>query len=155
MNIRKHLLRLLGSALTMLGFSSCILVPAMYGSPHADFSASGTVTDTQGNAIEGIRVAVRQHTHYSNSENVIYDQNDWDKYDTLYTNASGKYLLEETVLPVPSDVTIVFEDIDGPEHGGEFETATATPAVEQTKKGGRGWYIGAYQVRADVTLKNK
>lgn len=139
----------------MLGFSSCFLVPAMYGSPYADFKASGKVTDTQGKAIEGIRVAVTQHRHYSNTEYVTYDQNDWYEYDTLFTDASGKYLLESSIFSAPNDVSIVFEDVDGPENGGEFETATATPAVEQTKKGGSGWYNGAYEVRADVSLQKK
>ncbi|MBQ9462337.1 MAG: radical SAM-associated putative lipoprotein [Bacteroidales bacterium] len=155
MNIRKHLLRLLGSALTMLGFSSCILVPAMYGSPHADFSASGTVTDTQGNAIEGIRVAVQQHRHYANSDDVIYDQNDWYENDTLFTNAQGQYSLTRSAFAKPTDVTIVFEDVDGPANGGEYESLSVSPEVVQTKKGDRSWYGGAFEVSADVTLENK
>ena len=49
-------------------------------------------------------------------------------------------------------MTIVFEDIDGGENGGEFEKAEANPKVTQTKKGDKNWYNGAFQAEADVVM---
>ena len=49
----------------------------------------------------------------------------------------------------------MFEDIDGAENGGEFESAEAAPEIKRTKKGDKSWYGGAFEVKADVTLKKK
>ena len=149
---------LASTALGLLGFSSCEWLGigvCMYGEPHADFKAIGTVTDSTGKPVEGIRVAVRQHRHYENSDSVIYDQNDWYDNDTLFTDSNGKYELMRSVFSAPNRVTIVFEDIDGEENGGEFEKAEANPKVTQTKKGDKSWYGGAFQVEADARLKKK
>lgn len=150
--------QLAAAILGLLGFSSCERIGwglCMYGEPHADFKAQGTVTDERGKPIEGIRVAVRQHRHYQNSAGVIYDQNDWYDNDTLYTDDKGAYQLIRTVFDAPTDVTIVFEDIDGAENGGEYASAEATPEVTRTKKGDNSWYGGAFEVQADAKLKKK
>ena len=149
---------LASTALGLLGFSSCEWLGigvCMYGEPHADFKAIGTVTDNAGKPVEGIRVAVQQHRHYENSDSVIYDQNDWYDNDTIFTDSNGKYELVRSVFSAPNRVTVVFEDIDGEENGGEFEKAEANPKVTQTKKGDKNWYGGAFQAEADVRLKKK
>ena len=149
---------LASTALGLLGFSSCEWLGigvCMYGEPHADFKAIGTVTDNAGKPVEGIRVAVQQHRHYENSDSVIYDQNDWYDNDTIFTDSNGKYELMRSVFSSPNRVTVVFEDIDGEENGGEFEKAEANPKVTQTKKGDKNWYGGAFQAEADVRLKKK
>ena len=152
----RHFLHLLlGALLGLLGFSSCVHIlegRVEYGQPHIDFRASGKVTDASGKGIEGIRVAVRQHRHYNNTANVIYDQNDWYVDDTLYTDSGGSYLLNRSAFSRPDDVTVVFEDIDGEEHGGQFAPKTVTPEIQQVKKGDKRWYNGGYAVEADVTL---
>ena len=144
--------------LGLLGFSSCDrlgLFVCMYGEPHADFKALGTVSDESGKPIEGIRVAIRQHRHHANTPDVIYDQNDWYENDTLYTDDKGAYLLTRSIFECPDDVKIVFEDIDGEENGGEYTSAEATPEVTRTKKGDKSWYGGAFEVQADVKLRKK
>lgn len=155
----KHLWETLAAGiLALLGFASCSRIGwglDMYGEPHADFKALGSVTDEDGKPVEGIRVAIRRHTHYENTPGVIYDQNDWYHDDTLYTDDKGAYLLSGTIFTVPNDVTLVFEDIDGEEHGGEYASAEATPEVKRTKKADGAWYEGAYEVQADVKLKKK
>lgn len=138
-NTWKHLLTII---LGLLGFASCEPL-IMYGSPHADFKALGTVKDEAGKPVEGIRVAVRQHRHYENVD------------DTLFTDASGAWLLQRSVFDGPDDVTIVFEDIDGDAHGGEFNPAETKPEVKRTKKGDRNWYNGAFEAKEDVVLKKK
>ena len=155
----RHLINLLlGTLLGWLGFSSCEYIGGgltMYGEPHADFKAAGKVTDKDGKAIEGIRVAIQRHRHYENTPGVIYDQNDWYENDTLYTNENGLYELRRSIFSKPDDVTLVFEDIDGEEHGGSFVSQTASPEIKQTKKGDKSWYTGAFAVEADVTLEKK
>ena len=155
----KRFLKYLASMiLGLLGFASCELIGfglCMYGSPHGDFKALGTVTDEEGQPIEGIRIAVTKHDHYENSESVIYDQNDWYHHDTLYTDSKGEYLLQQNVFSAPQEVTIVFEDIDGEKNGGEFESAQTVRKVERTKDGDGEWYNGAYEVETNVTLKKK
>lgn len=160
---------LLGALLGLLGFSSCGFLDigggkdmygpplVMYGQPHADFHASGKVTDPSGKGIEGIRVAIRQHRHYDNRPGVIYDQNDWYDDDTLYTDDAGKYELKTSIISFdgPHDVTVVFEDIDGEEHGGRFESQTVKPEIKQSKKGDNSWYGGTFEVKADAKLKKQ
>jgi len=127
----------------------------MYGEPHADFKALGSVSDENGKPVEGIRVAVRQHRHYENSESVIYDQNDWYEDDTVYTDTKGNYEMYKSVFDSPDEVNIVFEDVDGPENGGEFAKTEASPEVKRTKKGDKSWYGGAFEAKADVTMKKE
>ena len=154
-----HIWRQLAAVmLGLLGFSSCERIGwgvCMYGEPHADFKAQGTVSNENGKPIEGIRVAIQQHRHYGNTPGVIYDQNDWYENDTLFTDYKGAYELVRSVFESPDDVKIVFEDIDGEENGGEFTSAEATPEVNRTKKGDNSWYGGSFEVHADVRLKKK
>lgn len=138
-NTWKHLLTII---LGLLGFASCEPM-LMYGTPHADFKALGTVKDEAGKPIEGIRVAVRQTW---GSNNPYY----WD--DTLFTDAKGAWTLMRRDK-VPDNLTVVLEDIDGEAHGGAFKPAEVEPQIKQTKKGDKNWYLGAFEAKADVTLK--
>ena len=154
----RHLLQLLlGTVLGWLGFSSCeVLDPGgvvcMYGTPTIRFEAKGKVTDTAGKGIEGVRVAVRVHRYTPNADREL-----WHDDDTLYTDASGRYNLQTslTSFDAPDDVTIVFEDVDGAAHGGEFASHTVTPAIKQTEKGDKSWFNGAFSVEADVKLEKQ
>ena len=73
----------------------------------------------------------------------------------FYTDDKGAYLLNREVFSAPQDVTIVFEDVDGEEHGGEYAPAKATPEVKGTKEGDKKWYGGAFEVEADARLMKK
>ena len=160
---------LLGALLGALGFSSCDFLNigggkdmygcpvVMYGQPTVQFRATGKVTDRAGKPIEGIRVAVNVHRHYANSGGVIYDKNDWYDTDTVYTDAAGKYKSDIglTSFTGPDDATLVFEDIDGPAHGGSFAPATVTPGIKQTRKGDGLWDNGDYEATADAVLDPK
>ena len=149
------LAKFFGVVLGLLGFASCERIGFgldMYGSPYADFKALGTVTDEAGKPVKGIRVAIRQHRHFSS---VGLDRNDWYEDDTLFTNADGRYQLRREITVVPDDVTVVFEDIDGEENGGLFQEAEVKPVVSQSKKGDNHWYNGMFEARADVALKKQ
>lgn len=150
-NEGKSILRILATAvLGLIGFSSCgsftgeEVVP-MYGQPHADFKALGSVHDEKGNPIERIRVAIHLHKGKDSKFN----------YDTVYTDSKGAYLLERGYFAPPDGVTVTFEDVDGDKNGGEFESSTVSPAVQRTKDGDKLWYAGAFQVEADAVLRKK
>ena len=81
----KCLLPLFGVAV----FDSCA-VKAEYGCPHADFEAKGVVTDEDGNAIKGIRVAL-------SAERPDYSYFNTPLRDTLWTNENGEYKYEYTL----------------------------------------------------------
>lgn len=116
----------------------------MYGMPSATYKVLGTVSDESGSPVEGIRVAIE--SKYSS----------YSQYDTLYTDSSGKYLFNRGERGLwPDKVVVVFEDIDGEENGGEFESAEATPELKKVKEGDGSWYMGMFEAQADVTLKKK
>lgn len=147
---KKSIYRSLAAAvLGLLGFASCEKAGEepmlqMYGMPYAQFKAMGSVTSESGKPVEGIRVAIRQSIReYSEYED-----------DTVYTDSKGMYLLEKGLYKGPDSVSIVFEDVDGPENGGEFEPAAAKPEVVQTKKES-GMYGGSFEAKADVVMKEK
>ena len=145
--------KLVAVALGMLGFASCAEIAdddpskediCMYGEPSATYKVLGTVSDESGSPVEGIRVAIE--SKYSS----------YSQYDTLYTDSSGKYLFNRGERGLwPDKVVVVFEDIDGEENGGEFESAEATPELKKVKEGDGSWYIGMLEAQADVTLKKK
>ena len=147
-NARSFVLAILG----LLGFASCDGVidiggiKCMYGQPHADFKALGSVKDEAGKPVEGIRVSIAQKGLYTAER---------DANDTVYTDAKGAFLVSKSVFSGPESVSIVFEDVDGVENGGEFRTTEANPDVVQTKKGDKAWYGGAFEVKADVKMKKK
>ncbi len=148
-NERKSIWKILATAvLGLIGFSSCVSVTEgleMYGQPHSDFKALGSVNDEKGNPIEGIRVAIQRHKGFGSK----FDN------DTVYTDSKGAYLLEKELFSAPDAVTVTFEDVDGEKNGGEFESATASPAIQQTKKGDGAWYSGTFQAEANAVLKKK
>jgi len=150
---------LYGFLMTILGFSGCDLDPIFgfgrveYGQPSADFSIVGEVKSSEGKPLKGIRVIV----------NPERDQDDeYSKWvqDTLFTDSEGKFSKEQLKYGWPSKdkFKVTFEDIDGPENGGEFETVALIDeglSIKQVKKGSGNWYEGAYRITADATMSPK
>ena len=142
---------LLGSLLTLLGFSGCEelgLFRCEYGQPNADFKLIGDVKDANGKGIEGIRVVFRP---------VESEKETWEN-DTLYTDAKGHFGQERLKHDWPDGAekaSIKFEDVDGSAHGA-YKTKILTRSdfsVEQTKKGSGSWYAGIYTISAETTLE--
>ena len=137
----------LGILMTALGFSGCERIGIFrceYGEPHADYKLLGDVADTKGKPIQGIRV--------------VYDRLPEDERgkDTLYTDEKGHF---EKDLPDYgmwySNVEVRFEDVDGSQNG-SFRSKVLKKddlEIEQTKKGDKHWYEGAFSIHADAVLE--
>lgn len=140
-------IKLFRCLLPILGFAlveSC--AKEMYACPYSDFQLKGTVTDTEGEPIEGIKV---------NLSGVKGGQIDGYRQDEVcYTDSEGIYIVTNQDFSTFDNLHLKFEDIDGIANDGEFETYELDVAVEQTKKAD-GWFEGAFRAGADVELKRK
>lgn len=159
--INKTFRHLAAAVIGLLGFSSCggedgpIVEPMLaYASPYAVFKASGEVKDQNGKPIEGIRVAITEHIYTPNRPGVIYDHNHFYYHDTLFTDSKGSFLLNTSLSQGPYDVTIVFEDVDGDQNGGNFKHVEVTPPVKQIAEAEpKKWFNGAFEVEAKAIMK--
>jgi len=132
--------KLIYMLMALLGFGavSCVEigedVAGEYGCPHVNFSLRARVVDEAGEPIAGIMVRV-----------------DWIEE---YTDEEGEVSVNDSVF-TGSQYMVRFEDVDGVENGGEFESLTLDIAekVEQTADGSGSWYDGAFKAElGDVTM---
>ncbi|NMB36594.1 MAG: hypothetical protein GX993_00955 [Bacteroidales bacterium] len=132
-------------------FPSIILTgcPAMYGAPHASYSASGSVTDEAGKRLKGIQVSVGGH-YYTDS----LGQEQIHFSDSTLTNLQGEYHIDLTYDHL-MEMIVVAEDIDGEKGGGEYQSDTLV--IKDFKyKGGSTWYLGRADVKGvNFRLKKK
>ena len=147
---------LLGSLLTLLGFSGCErigIIRCEYGVPNADFKLVGDVKDAKGKGIEGIRVV------FTPDPDAPEDEQKWGS-DTLYSDAQGHFEKERLKHDWPDGAqkaAVKLEDVDSDAHG-SFKTKILKGSeltVEQTKKGDKHWYSGGYTIRADAVLEEE
>ncbi len=134
-------------AMVMQGFSSCTVdnegIADEDRVPQANYHFSGKVTDESGAPLKGIQVIAR-----------LGEMTPSFTRDTMYTDASGKYEKQDTFLPYNSaDVT--FNDIDGAENGGEFESFTIKVMTKPFERGNGASFSGSFLVEADAVLKKK
>ena len=139
------------AVLGVLGFSACSDDPeyrsAAYGSPTADYKYMGTVTDEAGNPIEGINVMINGAVNSTGNASLI-----------LKTDKDGKFSTV-TLTSVNTRInTLDFVDVDGEANGGEFESQTITPkdmTKTQIKEGDGRWYMGEFELSANIKLKKQ
>jgi putative lipoprotein (rSAM/lipoprotein system) len=139
------------AVLGVLGFSACSDDPeghwVAYGSPNAKYKYMGTVTDEQGNPIEGINV-VMSGDYVSSTPLASL---------TLKTDKDGKFSTV-TMSSVNTRIkTIEFVDVDGEANGGEFESQTISPkdmTMTQVAEGDGSWYKGEFELSATIKLKS-
>ena len=97
--------------------ASCSMADEMEGIPGMDQmpvqTFPGSVMDTEGNPIEHIKVTIDW-------------QGEFPVRDIKYTDSNGIFHLDVINDPESYTVTLTFEDIDGEENGGVFETLTDT-----------------------------
>lgn len=115
-----------------LGFTSTVschlpFMSVMYGTPTMDFEVSGKVVNQQSEPIPGIKVSCNDRG--SGPSSVLTDQD-------------GSFSISGTA----TSAWLGFEDIDGPENGGEYAGMHKDIDVKQVEKGD-GWYMGKYEAR--------
>lgn len=144
--MKNYLIRLFRLMLAALGFASVITSCRVeYGCPYGDFQLKGKVTDENDAPVSGIRVAV----------SASYPNPDIEgPKDTVYTNEKGQYFLLNDIFYKFDSIHLKFEDVDGPESGGEFQTVELDAPILQIKDG-KDWYSGTFEARADVTMTKK
>lgn len=134
----KRLLYLL-FALLGFGIDGCSRVE--YGTPHVTFRLTARVIDEEGTPIQGIHVRTSEGNQF--------------EYNTGISDYLGNIEAEGVIWP-GAQYEVVFEDIDGPLNGGEFETLTVETHAYNIAPGEGGWYEGGYAAdMGDVVLKKK
>lgn len=103
----------------------------MYGTPTMDFEVSGKVVNQQSEPIPGIKVSCndRGNDRGNGPSSVLTDQD-------------GSFSISGSAM----SARLGFEDIDGPENGGEYAGMHKDIDVKQVEKGD-GWYMGKYEAR--------
>ena len=149
---------LIGSLLSMLGFSSCdpksILDepdmygpgPVEYGQPYVSYTFKGRAHTKSGEGIPGIRVVVAPEGL----------EDPYGRKDTLITDAEGRaeQSMRDCWAMDLDRAEVKFEDIDGEENG-TYDPLVLKKDDLQIEKIGDGdgrWRWADYQVTADVQL---
>jgi len=105
----------------------------------------GVVTDKEtSNPIKHIQVTLQIKPEY--------------RIDTLYTSSFGGYNHGFGGFPLNSPVHIKFEDIDGEENGGEFETKEMDikfTEADRVEKGDGKWNEGKFVKTVNIELEHK
>lgn len=135
--------KFLGILMSLLGFGSSftfhgceIVSPAEYGTPHATFKVTGTVTDSKNTEIKNIQVSM--------------------KYDTTNTDEDGKYLIETSEFPNIDTIRVHFYDADGDKNGSYQSLDTLISFKDLSFQNGDGsWYEGEKTKELSVKLKEK
>lgn len=133
--------------LSLLGFSSVTsscekMMSAMYGTPTADYVFNIEVVDDQ----TGEPVPMILTSAYEGS----YKED--HLLDSRLTNEQGKATLRFQEFPSGSH-TIVTEDIDGPDNGGDYQKAstTITTKSDDFVEPNGAWYSGT--ATHDITIR--
>jgi putative lipoprotein (rSAM/lipoprotein system) len=135
----------LGGLMALLGFAaaaSCI--PRVeYGSPYADYTIKGKVTNEQGAAIPGIQIEV-----------VKYKIEDYQEVDTVYSQSNGDFVWKRTYDFV-YELDIIATDIDGEKNGSYETNMSSVTFKEEDMKGGKSWYQGKAEKEITIKLEEK
>ena len=106
----------------------------------------GIVTDEAGNPIENIRVIIRNA--WDNTPNPYAD-------DTVFTDKEGAFANEMTGTVGIDKQKVYFDDVDGEDNGGLFQSDSTNIAdMEATlvEEGHGSWYQGKYEFEVQKKL---
>jgi len=115
-----------------------------YGSPHADFSVKGKVTDESGKPIQGIMVQAQS----------IREGRIIERRDTVYTDNAGLYETKAFVIDIDS-IKVYAKDIDKDKNGSFQNDSTLILPDEIELTDRKGWLIGRGEKEVNFTLKEK
>ncbi len=140
---------ILSTLLVALGFESCnniIEGEDEYGCPVTKYLLKGTVTDTDGKPIKGLKVARKW----------IVDNQPAVGVDSVSTDEGGAFRFSESDVYYEEGMNLVIEDVDGAENG-EFinDTVSISRLPKKKVEEGHGWYNGKYEINGDRVLKRK
>lgn len=138
----KKIITLVLSLFGMIGLTSqCV----MYGTPHADFSLKGKVTDDNSKPLSKIGIEISEI--WNNTDDVIYDVNK-HVLDTVYTISDGSYsYFTDDAFGNPNIEVKAFDP--------DSVFATQSNKIELDFKGKKGWYNGKAEANQDFKLKKK
>jgi putative lipoprotein (rSAM/lipoprotein system) len=145
---------LLAISLGLLGFSGCeISGPDEYGTPHADYTVKGKVTDNvTKKPVKGISFSYSPQVSYLmyGPPPANYD------YKSVVSDDKGDYKLTDGLWPLLDDksANLYITDIDGEKNGLYKDTIVVVnfDEAEKTKKT-NGWYEGEFSVSKNIELK--
>lgn len=137
--------------LSLLGFNSCDIIsdmPLEYGTPNANYTVKGKVTDQANKPIPGIEVTIKRSSlpvdHPFNSK-------------ILSSDTKGEFS-NEFLGEFPRDIvfTLTFTDIDGAQNG-EYNSKQESIEIKTTELKGRssGWFAGSATKEITVKLDSK
>lgn len=119
-----------------------------YGCPEASYRIKGSVTDSEGNSIEGI--AVMRYS-WDSEGNPLPEPNYMDT-----TDADGRFEVYIKRYDAYMDnIDVDFHDIDGEQNGSYADTTVSVSFQGATFTGGDGeWYEGEATRTINVTLQH-
>ena len=130
----------------------------MYGSPTARYSVKGTVTDEAGTPVPGIKVVVSGVYSFNDDNNVLV-RDYFQLADTLSTDGSGNYSIQDRSSIPYNEILIRTFDTDGDLNGGTFAPDSASVTninFVKDKDDKSEWYCGKADVNVPVIrLKKK
>ncbi len=147
---------LLALLLSFLGLGGgCeVIEPVMYGSPYANYSVKGTVTDENGNPIKDLEVRLYGVTTYEGKEYSIPNH-----LEPVKTDQQGTYYLEMSYGSYYDKLQINVKDIDGAANGGEFASdslRSGTLTFLKDKDDKNMWFVGNADISMpDIKLKKQ
>ena len=154
---KKTVGRLLSGALALLGFAGCNIgdEPVLYGSPSVDYRVMGTITDTNGKPIQGIRVVVADEDVINGK--IYAEDYPWVTSDTTYTDNKGQFSSSKINDISYTRTLIDIQDIDDEANGGVFNEKRLHInhfEKKQVKKKD-GWYSGEFEFSKDIQLTKR
>ena len=110
-----------------------------YGCPIVEFSVKGRVVDADSNPIQNIEISHPETGYYTRTAE----------------DGSFKYEGGLTGFEL-SEVTIIAQDTDGEENGGDFQTQEVSIPVQQTDSGDGAWDNGKFEAEnVEIVLTKK
>ena len=141
--------------LSLLGFAGCDETQEdMYGTPYAEYTVKGRVTDAAGTPIAGIRLVPDKLISAAGAE---LEEELYGKTASYATDAQGNYILHSESFPNgrATALRIVAEDIDGESNGGRFARRWVSVPFDKTHiVGDDGWTV-TYSIDAPIITLEK
>ena len=154
---KKTVGRLLSGALALLGFAGCNNgeAPVLYGTPSVDYRVMGTITDTNGKPIQGIRVVVADEDVINGK--ISAEEHPWILADTTYTDNKGQFSSSKINDISYTRTLIDIQDIDDEANGGVFneKRLLINDFEKKQVKKKDGWYSGEFEFSKDIQLSKR